>query len=198
MSQHTPILFLDFDDVLCLNRPYGGYEAQICVQGRHPRPEEVWALIFDAEATATLRQVFDSTSGIRVVISSNWRECFERDEMVTVLMKTGLAVVAQALEEGERWRTPVGAWKNKRIDDVLAWLHAHHAGEPFAVLDDTYSGNSLRPALHDPSHRLAGRVLLCREGVGLRPEHLSPLLAALRLPASPDSDWSPSPEPVGR
>jgi hypothetical protein len=71
---------------------------------------------------------------------------------------------------------------------VIEAVHQQHASaaavfrEVFAVVDNTFSGPSLRPALTNPSHPFAGRVVLCQESVGLLPAHVEPLLAALRWP----------------
>ena len=34
-DEGLPIVFLDIDDVLCLNNPYGGFDALEAVNGRH-------------------------------------------------------------------------------------------------------------------------------------------------------------------
>jgi hypothetical protein len=71
-----------------------------------------------------------------------------------------------------------------RSYDIAQWLDAFHRGEPFAIVDDTFSGPSLESALSRPTHPFHGRVVLCDENVGLLPEHIDPLLDALRRPAA--------------
>ena len=40
-DEGLPIVFLDIDDVLCLNNPYGGYDALEAVNGTHADPDTV-------------------------------------------------------------------------------------------------------------------------------------------------------------
>ena len=40
-DEGLPIVFLDIDDVLCLNNPYGGSDALEAVKGRHAAPDTV-------------------------------------------------------------------------------------------------------------------------------------------------------------
>ena len=41
-----PVVFLDIDDVLCLNNPYGGSDALDAVKGKHADPDAVLREIF--------------------------------------------------------------------------------------------------------------------------------------------------------
>ena len=45
-----PIIFLDFDDVICLNKHYGGYD----VFAPDP-PDELWQQLFHPPAIAVLQ-----------------------------------------------------------------------------------------------------------------------------------------------
>jgi len=47
-DEGLPIVFLDIDDVLCLNNPYGGFDALEAVRGRHADPKTVLREIFGA------------------------------------------------------------------------------------------------------------------------------------------------------
>ena len=91
--------------------------------------------------------------------------------------------VADALHEGERWRTTVKLGRLRRVDEIAAWLDRFHRGEPFAIIDDIQSGASLLPALTLPDHPLVGRVVLCAENVGLNDEHVQTIVDALQRPA---------------
>jgi hypothetical protein len=95
----------------------------------------------------------------------------------------GLAFVADALHDELRWCTPAKFGRSRRVDEVAQWLDRHHQGEPFAIIDDTHSGPSLKPALTHRSHPFAGRVVLCREYEGLLDAHVQPLVDALRRAA---------------
>ena len=66
-----------------------------------------------------------------------------------------------------------------RESDIFEWLDLFHQGEPFAILDDTSSGVSLKTALVNPCDPFFGRVVLCQGAEGLKSEHLPELLQAL-------------------
>jgi hypothetical protein len=183
ITSTLPILFLDIDDVLCLNVPYTGYDVIHALHGRHVSPDEVFREVFDARARGVLESLHGELAGaLRYVISSTWREVFDRDQMRQVLERGGLGFVSTALHE--RWRTPTAFERGMRSYNIAQWLDAFHRGEPFAIVDDTFSGPSLKSALSRPTHPFHGRVVLCDENVGLLPEHVDPMLAALRRPAT--------------
>ncbi len=179
-SNSKPIIFLDIDDVLCLNKTYGGYDVIRAVRGEHPAPDAVYREVFDAQACAVLKDVHMALDGqLRYVISSTWREAFTLEQLSEVFRRTGLGFVADALHEA--WHTPIHFERGDRAKDIRIWLAAFHQGEPFVILDDTYSGPSLKPALFaEAMHPFYGRVVLCQEYVGLLPEHKEKLLSALQ------------------
>ncbi len=178
------VLFLDIDDVLCLNKPYGGFAAIAAVTDRHANPAAVYRDLFAPAAVRALKRLHDEmTHGLRYVISSTWRESFTRCELVTVFRRAGLDFVADNLAEGDRWRTPPKFRRSRRIDEIAQWLDEHHEGAPFAIVDDTHSGASLLPVLlviHPATHPFANRVLLCREAQGLTEAHVPTLVEALQ------------------
>ena len=160
---------------------YGGYDVIDAVHLRHKSPDTVFEHVFDRQACDVLQQLHAAVAGhIRYVISSSWREALDRDQLCEVFRRTGLGIVASSLHDVSC--TPTGMYREIRVEDIAAWLDRHHRGEPFAIIDDTFSGFSLKPALTNPAHPFAGRVVLCAEGVGLLPEHTAPLLAAMRRP----------------
>ena len=182
-SDQHPILFLDIDDVLCLNNVYGGYDVIRAIRGVHPFPEDVYKKVFDTRACEVLASIHSAMGGnIQYVISSTWREELEEEQMREVFRRTGIGFVGHALHE--YWCTPVGPRRGRRADDIAAWLDDWHEGQAFAIVDDVYSGPSLAPALTNPAHPFHGRVALCDESVGLLPEHAETLLQALRRPAA--------------
>jgi hypothetical protein len=184
----TPILFLDIDDVLCLHQQYSGLDAIGALEGRLQRPHQaahVFSQLFAPGPSAALRQVHDALGGrLRYVISSTWREFMGRADLCLLFDRGGLDFVAAAMHEADRWCTPGKFGRGQRIDEIAAWLDRHHRGEPFAIVDDTYSGASLWPALAMAHHPFHGRVVLCPENVGLRDTDVQTLVDALARSAS--------------
>ena len=184
MSALRPVMFLDIDDVLCLSDPVGGYDVVEVVAGRHPNPNAVYRALFVPRARQALRQVHDRMAGqLHYVVSSTWRECLDREQMLDVFRQGGLEFVADCLHDDARWCTPAKLGRGRRVDEIAQWLDRHHRGEPFVIVDDSYSGPSLRPALDLPAHPFAGRVVLCEENVGLGEEHVEAIVKALGRPA---------------
>ncbi len=180
-------MFLDIDDVLCLNAPYGGYDAILVLRGRHPNPSRVYEKLFAARPRRVLADVHGQMGGqIRYVISSTWREHFTREELLGVLSAGGLDFVAEAMLEDACWCTPLSGKEVTRAADIANWLAQHHRGEAFLILDDKFSGRSLEDALYDSNHPFASRVVLCDEYVGLLAEHAAFMVNALRRPAVTD------------
>jgi hypothetical protein len=181
-----PIVFLDIDDVLCLNDPYGGSDALEAVKGRHADPDTVLREIFAAEPKRVLERVHKEMNGqLRYVISSSWRQVFSREQIEHVFRTADVGFVAVGLHE--KWETPSRLRKTDRIEEIESWLHHYHQGEPFVVLDDDYSGTSLTGIDEDLRHPLAARVVLCPVGQGLIVEHLPIILDALRRPFAKNS-----------
>jgi len=200
----VPILFLDIDDVICMNSPYGGFDAIAAVKGGHVNSARVYQALFDPSAISALKQVHaEMDSDLRYVISSTWRESFSRAQLEVVFRRTGLGFVADCLHEGDRWCTPPKFGRSRRVNEIAEWLDRHHRGEPFAIVDDTCSGASLALALapvstsplpapsnvpaarhsgNEAPHPFAGWVTLCEENVGLTSDHVPFILAALRRP----------------
>jgi hypothetical protein len=175
----TPIVFLDIDDVLCLNNPYGGSDALDALQGRHAEPDRVLREIFAMQAKRALETLHSQMDGkLRYVISSSWRRAFSREQIERIFTTAGLGFVVASLDD--KWETPRQLWPSERIDEIQAWLRQYHRGEPFVVLDDEYSGGSLVGVCDDRNHPLAERVVLCPLDVGLTAEHLPVILSALR------------------
>jgi len=185
-GEGLPIVFLDIDDVLCLNNPYGGFDALEAVKGRHADPDTVLREIFAAGPKRVLESVHKEMGGqLRYVISSSWRQAFSREQIERVFRTADVGFVAVGLHE--KWETPSRLWKTDRVEEIESWLHYHHQGEPFVVLDDDFSGASLTGFDEELKHPLATRVVLCPVGVGLTVEHLPIILDALRRPFTENS-----------
>jgi len=185
-DEGPPIVFLDIDDVLCLNNPYGGSDALEAVKGRHAAPDTVLREIFAAEPKRVLESVHKEMGGqLRYVISSTWRQVFSREQIERVFRTADVGFIAVGLHE--KWETPTRLWRTDRIEEIGSWLHHYHQGEHFVVLDDDYSGTSLTGIDQDLNHPLAARVVLCPVGVGLTVKHLPIILDALRRPLAENS-----------
>lgn len=161
-----PILFLDFDDVICINSVYGGYD----VMAPDP-PADLWEKLFHPPAVATLLQIVEEHRP-QVVITTSWLRFLTRESLETILRKTALGPVADALHH--EWKAPQDDGRD-RLLAIEKWLQAHYRGEPLVILDDEASGTGLRGSTLDK----AGCVILCRENVGLHQGHLPKVALAL-------------------
>jgi hypothetical protein len=163
-----PVLFLDFDDVICLNNPYGGYDV---MRAPHEEPADLWALLFHKPAVEVLLAIVREHSP-RVVITSSWLRFLDREAMDAVLERTGLTEVKAVLHEA--WDAPQMR-QETRLSAIERWLSAHQDGELFVVIDDKLSGSGLASSRWEKS----GRVVWCSEGVGLTSEHIEQVRTAL-------------------
>jgi HAD domain in Swiss Army Knife RNA repair proteins len=177
--QGRPIVFLDIDDVLCLNRPYSGFDVWQACRAKCKDPETVLANVFGCEARETLTAVHTLVGPIQFVLSSSWRLDFTRAEIEQVFTCNDLDFVAKSFAGDDSWATPetrIG----RRADEIQAWLATHHRGEPFVVLDDAGSGMELADCTAAPGDPLFKRVVLCEVGVGLVKDLLPPIVSTLR------------------
>lgn len=166
MRQMRPLLFLDIDDVLCLNDPYGGRHLSIA-----PPPADLWARLFASSAVEVLNVVLEEHSPA-VVLTTSWLQLLDRTGFETVFTRTGLPALGSALHE--RWEAPQNRGAT-RLQAVEAWLAKHHQEEAFVVLDDDESGTGLRGSRLDRQRR----VVLCEVATGLQRHHLEPVRRAL-------------------
>lgn len=162
------LLFLDFDDVLTLSRPYGGYDV---FQAVEDQPADLYEKLWHPPAARTLHAIIDEFSP-RVVVTTSWLRLMDRSGFETLFRRTGMSRVADALHAA--WDAPSRP-NMTRHDAIQRWLYTHYLGEPLVVLDDDLSGTGLRGSKLD----LAGCVVLCQTGVGLLEEHLPLVRKAL-------------------
>ena len=168
-----PTVFLDFDDVIAVNKYYGGYD----VVSPGPKPADLYLRLFHPPAGALLVRVIEAYRPA-VVITTSWLRFFERDGMHELLNKTGLGAVAFHLHDA--WEAPPERLMSRR-GQVDKWFTTHHRGESYVVLDDKSSGTELLNSPHDK----AGRVVWCEERVGLHEGHWSQISSALTMPWQP-------------
>jgi hypothetical protein len=159
-----PLLFLDFDDVICINSKYGSKDLAAA-----PPPPDLWTALFHEPAVATLRLVAEQFHPA-VVITTNWLRFLDRDGVEGLFRRTGLDAIADSLHP--HWDAPQDRGAT-RLSAINAWLSKYHRGEALVVLDDELSGTGLRGS---SLHR-KGCVVLCEVGVGLHRGHL-PLIEA--------------------
>lgn len=163
MSNHA-VVFLDFDDVICLNAPFGGYDAKLEISSEAPGlppNEKLWKQLFDVDAKENLRQLHNSWKP-KYVISSSWWFLFEKQEILTILERGGLDFVALSMHED--WATPKGKVLGLRSTEIGAWLRRHpEATHSWVIVDDTHSGKDLLHSTLDLSF-----IVLCQESIGLQ------------------------------
>lgn len=176
-----PVLFLDFDDVICLNKPYGGYDVLYAFRDAQRKGvaidtgDDLWNELFDSSAKKHLQQVHEEFSPY-YVLSTSWRWFFDRDMLVKTLEVSGLKFVAQNLHED--WSTPQISRDAQRAVEIKRWLSNHpEFSDSWVALDDELSGTGFSTL---PWHLLKF-VVLCQEGVGLQGFELQRLREAFTL-----------------
>ena len=169
---NRPVILLDFDDVIVLNRPgeFGGFD----VIAPNP-PPELWSRLFHAPATQVLVEALYE-HGAQVVITTSWLRFMLREGFERLFAKPGLGVLNPSLHDA--WEAPQNRGET-RAQAIDRWLAAHHRGEPYVILDDELSGTGLRHSVHDRR----GRLILCNENVGLHRGHMAAIRWALSRPS---------------
>ena len=153
-GEGPPLLFLDFDGVLCLGRPYSWHDVMA-----EEQPPDLFERLWHAPAVQTLQTIVADYQP-QVVITSSWTRFLDREALVELLCRTQMQDVSDALHPA--WVAPQGVTVS-RHDAIVRWLHTHYAAQPLLVLDDPFSGSGLFGS------RLAqsGCVVLCDASVGL-------------------------------
>jgi len=158
------LLFLDFDDVLCLNSPLGGYdvlEALGEVQNGRKTLDDfsaLWGTLFDPLASRFLKELHTEFRLV-YVLSTSWTRFMNRDALVAVLRQTGLGFVADNLHAD---------WKTVKHPEFK---------EHWVIVDDTESGTGLHP--RHMSEAEGPFVVLCEVNVGLTADKYGELRRAL-------------------
>lgn len=176
------VLFLDFDDTICLNTTYGAHDVIEALREIHTRrrPEEefadVFLRVFDygcAERLAAIDREFSPV----YVLSTSWTALFNRAALLYLLRRTRLAFVASGLHEDWETPKPPGRAANRRRE-IEAWLLAHpETRMRWVALDDEISGAGLTEWSEAQAR---GRIVLCRAGAGLDENTAIKLRAALK------------------
>lgn len=176
------VLFLDFDDVFCLNKPYGGYDV---FQNFDARPADLYERLWHQPAVAVLLAILQEHRP-RVVLTTSWLRLMDRDGFEDLFHRTGLSEVCRLLHSA--WCAPAKPGE-RRLDAIESWLELNKPEGPFVVLDDMYSGTGLEGSWLDK----AGCVVLCVPGIGLQPVHLEHVRRALRPKAGGGDDMQAQP-----
>lgn len=161
-----PIIFLDLDDVVVLNRTAAFDKHRV-----HGLAPEVCRQLIHPPAGLALTELLEEFPA-KVVVTSQWVRFTSRAALERLLRLAGYKHIALSLHDA--WSAPRGSAVT-RVQALDAWLAEHHRGEPYVVIDDQASGASLVGSAHDK----AGRVLLCHVGVGLHRGHLPFIREAL-------------------
>lgn len=169
-----PSILLDVDDVLCPGSPYGGHHVYESFRYPAHRPSDLYSRLFSAQAVEVLNELLDEFAA-RFVLTTSWLSLLDRPQFVHVFEQCGLPRVAEGFHR--HWAAPTNRGES-RLDAILRWLRAHHDGEPFVVLDDVESGQSLAGSTLEA----AGRVVLCAATGCLQPSHRQLARQALRWP----------------
>lgn len=160
-----PLIFLDMDDVLCLDDVHHSGQMLKIFEQTIPDYPEMWERLVDAGAAANLRQLHAEFKPV-YVISSSWATYLDRAQMSEALTRTQLQFVVENLHA--EWRTP-RALSSSRRDEIEWWLEAHREpSQPFLIIDDSWSGTRLA---HSPL-ALDGHVVLCKSGFGFTKKRL--------------------------
>jgi hypothetical protein len=163
-----PLLFLDFDDTLCLGKPYGGFDV---FQVNSSQPTDLWEKLWHPPSVLALRAILEELRP-QIVLTTSWLRLLPREGFVSLFQRTGLGLAAECLHP--MWAAAQDLHAS-RLQAITAWLHASYEGQHFVVLDDCISGTGLAKS----RLQRAGRVVLCESGVGLHAGHLPAVRKAL-------------------
>ena len=179
------VLFLDIDDVLCLNSPFGGYDVALALSPtsrgkKGTAPPGLWDQLFDATAREHLRRI-DGEFHPVYVLSTSWARVLDDERLREALGRGGLEFVVDSLHPD--MVTPKIKGRTNRWVEIVAWLQAHPAfASSWVVVDDELSGTGLDEG--QPGDILPF-IVRCRENVGLtHQEYLQLRAAFLRRSAS--------------
>lgn len=180
-AQHRPTLFLDCDDVLCPNTPYGGLHVQRAFARPTEAPPDFFERLFSPEAVGVLNKLIEEFSP-GVVLTTSWLALLDRAHFVDLFSRCGLERVSSHLHQ--YWDAPTNRG-GSRLAAIEGWIARHHEGEPILILDDVQSGESLI----DSFFHETGRAILCGVEGCLTMAHLQAARTALQRPYSRAEPW---------
>ncbi len=152
-----PVIFLDFDDVICLNAPYGVYDLMASVG-----PLDLYQRLFADSCVGVLRAINDEHAP-SFVLTTSWLRLLDKDAFEALLNQCGLAFVVRSLHPD--WEAPPAS-SDTRAGAIDAWLCRNPGPDSYAILDDVLSGTGLAAS------PMAPNAVLCAVDEGLLPAHL--------------------------
>lgn len=179
----SPLLFLDFDDVLAISRQHrSGQVLSTILSGKLDEVPELWENLFDKLARQNLLMLHEEFFP-NYVISSSWAGMLSREQICEVLRRTKMQFVANDLHR--EWKLPHLKVPERAVD-IEAWLYLHNqaASRPFVILDDVISGHPIR------NTKLEEYTVLCDAWGGFtdeKLEHAQMILRAQMNPTSPNN-----------
>lgn len=176
------VIFLDFDDVVCLNQPYGAYDAMLAMgevdSGEKTLEDhaDLWAGLFDKAAVGHLKAIHQEFAPT-YVLSTSWIKFLSFKSFDCILRQSGLPFVADSLHDD--WSTTRDQRNGVRSDEIRGWLGRHpECQDCWVVLDDEHSGTGLPDW---PVGAERGFITLCKRGVGLTSIETEHVRASLLL-----------------
>jgi hypothetical protein len=167
-----PIVFLDMDDVVAIDRNYTSYQVKMAFKLKDMDYPELWQNLVHPEARENLRSLHDEFWP-QYVSSTSWSTFLSKEEMKETFRRTGLSFVAENLHK--QWTTPKGAGSS-RLQEIRDWNRLYRQkNQPVLVLDDLESGWNLKGS----SLEEEGLVVLCEPWKGFTREKY--LEAKMRL-----------------
>lgn len=155
----TPLVFLDFDDVLAVHREHDSRKVESAFKNNAlDEVPNLWQWVFHYSARTNL-QALHNEFNPEYVISSSWTLFLDRPQIVEVLRRTGLEFVADNLHPEWCTQREAGSY---RLTEIESWLDSHNLIDqhPFVILDDELSGQSI------PGSHLEECAVLCEAWVG--------------------------------
>ena len=113
------VIFLDFDGVL-------NYEKYVRVHNNG-------GVIIDPDKMILLKQIIDNT-GAKIVLSSSWREHWDKDEALCDNIGTQINEIFNNFNLEIFDKTPI--LHAKREEEIKLWLNENTQTKNFAVIDD--------------------------------------------------------------
>jgi hypothetical protein len=171
-----PLIFLDIDDVLCINEEFNSVQVMFCFKNPNLDWPELWENVIDNSAAERLKLLHDEFNP-RYIVSSSWTSYLSRAQMSEVFSRTNLDFVKNNLHRN--WRTVqprrdlieenAKELVTNRRQQIEGWLNSFNVNcKPFVVLDDTFSGDSLI----DSQLSRGGFVVFCQIKIGFTAQRL--------------------------
>lgn len=160
-----PILFLDMDDVLCVDSRYSSIQVIDAFNNHGRKNIELWANLINPEARTNLAELHREFFP-QYVISSSWSCNINQQQMKDVFERTDLEFIASNLHKD--WTTPKGSGSS-RVNEITSWITTHkNPKRLILILDDFESGWALKGSSLDN----AGMIVFCEKFIGFTTERL--------------------------